>query len=333
MKVQFIRRCKEPGCFSIERLFNSVVVELPPQFVAENIEMPWRSRGVLRRICILLYLGALRRPGIYHVTGDIAFGALVLPQQRTIVTVHDCYTLRRLSGWKRLIYGLIWFGLPLRRCAAVTAISAETKRELISYYPELEHKIEVIPDCLPKGLEFVSKEFNRTEPCILQVGTRENKNAERVVRALRGLSCRLVLVGHVSPSLRALIEQAGLKWSALCDATDEEVFALYKECDLVVFASLYEGFGLPIIEAQAVGRPVVTSNAAPMNEVAGGAACLVNPLETESIRAGILRVIQDEPYRRELIRAGVENAKRFAPAAVASAYAALYARVASSRRA
>jgi len=106
--------------------------------------------------------------------------------------------------------------------------------------------------------------------------------------------------------------------------------AAYRECDLVVFASSYEGFGLPILEANATGRPVVTSNVCSMPEVAGGAACLVDPFDVASIRAGVNRVLSDPAYRESLIVAGFENAKRFGAARIARAYADVYTNLAGA---
>ncbi len=115
------------------------------------------------------------------------------------------------------------------------------------------------------------------------------------------------------------------------DLSDQELVAAYENADVVVFASVAEGFGLPIIEAQAVGRPVVTSNLSPMKEVAGGAACLVDPHKVDDIRAGMQRVIADAEYRHRLIQSGYENAARYSAAGVAAQYARLYERVWDSR--
>jgi glycosyltransferase involved in cell wall biosynthesis len=89
---------------------------------------------------------------------------------------------------------------------------------------------------------------------------------------------------------------------------------------------------LPIVEGQAVGRPVVTSNCSSMAEVAGDSACLVDPLDVASIRAGVARVCGDADYRAELVRRGFENVKRFSARAVAEQYAALYREVAGQSR-
>jgi glycosyltransferase involved in cell wall biosynthesis len=112
------------------------------------------------------------------------------------------------------------------------------------------------------------------------------------------------------------------------DLSDEALLRAYEEADLVVFASLAEGFGLPIIEANAMGRAVVTSNLSPMKEVAADAACLVDPYDVDDIRRGIRRVIEDDGYRDRLIERGHENATRFTARVVAEQYARLYEKIA-----
>lgn len=92
----------------------------------------------------------------------------------------------------------------------------------------------------------------------------------------------------------------------------------------MLFPSTYEGFGLPIIEAQATGRPVLTSKLEPMSSVAGDAACLVDPYSVESIRAGVKKIIENESYRNELIEKGFKNVERFQLKNVTKQYIDLY---------
>ena len=87
---------------------------------------------------------------------------------------------------------------------------------------------------------------------------------------------------------------------------------------------MYEGFGLPILEAQATGRPVITSNEASMPEVAGDAAILVNPYEVVEIKEAVEKIISDKKLREDLIKKGIENIKRFTPEKIAENYASLY---------
>lgn len=98
----------------------------------------------------------------------------------------------------------------------------------------------------------------------------------------------------------------------------------YQECDLLCFVSTIEGFGLPILEARAVGRPVLTSNLSAMPEVAGDAACFTNPFDINAIRQSILLVISDVAYRNKLIEKGYENVKRFSLEKTVTGYAQVY---------
>jgi glycosyltransferase involved in cell wall biosynthesis len=101
---------------------------------------------------------------------------------------------------------------------------------------------------------------------------------------------------------------------------------------MVVFASLYEGFGLPILEAQAMGRPVITSNFGAMREAAGDGALLVDPYSVEAIREAVLRIKREPALREDLIAKGRENAERFRAEAVAARYAELYRNLATADR-
>jgi glycosyltransferase involved in cell wall biosynthesis len=98
----------------------------------------------------------------------------------------------------------------------------------------------------------------------------------------------------------------------------------YVECDIMTFVSTYEGFGMPILEAQSTGRVVITSNISSMPEVAGLGAHLVDPMDVTSIRNGIVKLINNSTYRNELIANGYENIKRYNPDLIASMYEDIY---------
>ena len=162
---------------------------------------------------------------------------------------------------------------------------------------------------------------------LLQVGTTYDKNLTRVVKACAGLPIQLSILGSLTASQREQLDCHGIDYEGFCDLTEDEVVALYAASDLVIFASTYEGFGLPILEAQAVGRPVLTSNLSPMREVAGGGALLVDPLNAEDIRSGLLRLMGDAGLRESLVSVGFRNVRQYSASAVAGHYAELYREV------
>jgi glycosyltransferase involved in cell wall biosynthesis len=322
--VAYHQRRPPGSACSIERVFAAVRQALPPDILPQVRICPFASEGVVKRLLNMLAAATLQGSDINHVTGDVHYLALALSGRRTVLTVHDAVGPRCSTGWKRLALALLWYRLPLRRVAAVTVVSEFSRGEVLRYSGASPEKVQVIHDSLPPGFAPYPKPFNSARPTLLQVGTRPNKNLRRVAESLRGLNCHLDIIGAVGESDLRMLETCSISYSAHDGLTDEEVVQRYRKCDMVVFASTYEGFGMPIIEGNAVGRPVLTSNICSMPEVAGAAACLVNPFDCSAIRRGVLRIIQDRAYREGLIAAGFRNAQRFRAEHIAAQYAKLY---------
>jgi len=214
--------------------------------------------------------------------------------------------------------------------AALSTVSMKSRDEVLTLTTAPRKSIKVIPVCISELFGHRPSVFDGRRPRILQVGTRSNKNVVRLVRALVGLPVLLEIVGPIDGEIRSVLADCRVAYEERSELAESEVVAAYERCDLVAFVSTYEGFGMPIVEGQAVGRPVVTSDIEPMRWVAGGAAVLVNPESVESIREGILQVINDAPLRERLVRDGLENAKRFRPEEIASQYLKLYEEVAAN---
>jgi glycosyltransferase involved in cell wall biosynthesis len=309
--------------FSVERAFGAIRAAFSEDIDCQPVVCRFISRGVLRRLWNIVE-AVFHQGQVNHITGDVHFLAAFLRQRRTILTILDCICLKRERGVRRWIMKLVWYEMPMWRSSIVVAISEFTKRELQELVPAFAEKVVVIP--VPLVGEFVPsfKTFNDVEPLILHIGTAPHKNIKRVAHALQGIRCRLEIVGNLDLEQKQALAKFGIEYSSSGDLTDAEILEKYRAADIVEFCSTYEGFGMPIIEANATGRPVVTSSIEPMASVAGEAACLVDPYKPTSIRSGILRVIEDRHYREELVRLGFENAKRFSAEAVAQSYMALY---------
>jgi glycosyltransferase involved in cell wall biosynthesis len=229
---------------------------------------------------------------------------------------------------RRFVLLWFWYRLPIRRAAAVVAISRFTREEILQLSGCESGKVHVIPEAVTPDFHPCPKEFNAEKPVILQIGTSEhNKNLVRVAEALRGIPCQLHIIGRLTGTQCEVLKKNRIEYAEEWNLSDEQMVERYCQCDLVIFASTYEGFGMPIVEANATGRPVVTSNLCSMPEVADKAACLVDPLDSWSIRAGVLRIINEPQYRNQLIANGFENTKRFSADLIARKYAALYREV------
>ncbi|MBK7410259.1 MAG: glycosyltransferase family 4 protein [Saprospirales bacterium] len=264
------------------------------------------------------------RGDLNHITGDVHFLALGLPGDRTILTIHDIGFLRDYRGWKRRLLKWFWLDWPVRHCRIITTVSEATRQDILANTRCNPDKIRVIPTLIAAHFRSAPRPFDAEKPRILHIGLAPNKNLERHVEALKGIPCHLHLIGKLEARHHALLQSAGIDYSHAYNLSDEAMQEAYASSDLLLFASTLEGFGMPILEAQTVGRPVITSNCSSMPEVAGEGACLVDPFEVASIRAGVLRVIGDAAYREELVRLGRENVRRFEAGVVAEQYAKVY---------
>jgi glycosyltransferase involved in cell wall biosynthesis len=327
MQVTFFHRKKRANAnFSIEFIFDEVRKRLAGQVEARVHVAPCFSNGLLRRLAIAI--DARRHQGaVNHVTGDINFAGILLDPRRTVLTSHDCSYLQRTKGIRHRLLKFFWVDLPVKRARFVTTVSEAAKKDLLTHTRCDPKKVLVIHN--PIADDFVSrpKEFNHVHPRILQIGTATNKNVPRLIDALQGIPCTLVIVGTLDKQLSSVLQQRQIQYENYANLSRAEIMQQYELADLVAFVSTIEGFGLPIVESHAVGRPVVTSNVSSMPEVAGDAACLVDPYDVSSIRAGVARVISDEAYRTELISKGYQNAKRFHADTIAQQYLEVYRQI------
>ncbi len=273
--------------------------------------------------------GALRRDGadIFHAT------YLVPPLCRcaTVVTIHDA-TFRLFPeffprGRHRLMSLLI--GLSAHRARAVITLSECSRRDLIRTLRLPAEKVFVTP--LAPGAAFgpgdraaaerqVAERWGVTGPFVLTVGySNPRKNVPRLIAAIERVGSAhapaLVIAGHAG-----MDDEAGLRsrWPALGErliftgsVSEADLVALYRAASVFAFPSLYEGFGLPVLEAMASGAPVVTSATSCLAEVAGEAALLVDPTDVSALAGAISRVLSDPALAGELSRAGPAQAARF----------------------
>lgn len=334
LRATLFMRHPRPGFYSIETVFRTVAAAFPAWVQADVVPSPFASRGVLSRLrSVLAARRAMRRSraDIAHVVGDEHFLVLGLPRKRTVLTVHDCDFLDGKPPLRRWLLWLFWIYLPVRAAAVVTTISERTRAELLALTDCAPDHVRVIENPLPAQFR-PEPVRDRPRPRVLHIGTKPNKNLGRLVEALKGVDADLTIVGRLSDEQRAQVDALGGSVLNLVDIADDALADAYREATMLAFVSTSEGFGMPIIEAQAVGRPVLTSDRRPMSDVAGGAALLVDPEDTVAIRDGIKRLLGDRALREALVAGGHANVSRFDPALIAGRYAEIYAELKAGKR-
>jgi glycosyltransferase involved in cell wall biosynthesis len=243
-----------------------------------------------------------------------------LVKRRQIVTVHDATYFAMPETFSASFRMWYQFLLPKlgRRSLAMTTVSTFSKQELIRYNVASEHRISVIS---PSGEHIkkypsdtgVFRKHQLTRPFVLAVSSQSpNKNFAALAASLAhlpGRSFDVVIAGGRHPSFAnvsslGMVKQVGY-------VSNEELKALYEHASCFVYPSLYEGFGLPPLEAMACGCPVIVSNAASLPEVCGDAALYVDPHDPKTIAAQLEHLVSNESLQRELRQKGLERAKQF----------------------
>ncbi len=251
----------------------------------------------------------------------------------TVVSVHDIiYALmpEAFSPRDRLILSSL-VPFSMRRAAKVLTLSESSRQDILARYrlaPDKVVAIHLAPadhfrPAPVAEVERTRQKYDTSQPFILAVGNlQKRKNLVRLVEAFmqakrkHKLSHRLVLVGQQHWGYQAIL--ASVREKNVTEQVvftgyvpDEDLPALYSAADLFVYPSLYEGFGVPVLEAMACGTPVVTTNTSSLPEIAGEAASLVDPYDTQAIAEAIGMALLDDDLRQALRTKGLEQAGRF----------------------
>jgi glycosyltransferase involved in cell wall biosynthesis len=291
--------------------FRSVLEPSPNYSVREQLHVPW----VLRR----------ERPDVFHAPH------YVLPPGvhcRSVVTIHDCIHLmfpQYLPSRAAYAYARATMWAAARRSDRILTVSEASKRDILHFFNVPPEKIVVVYNAIDEHFRNtppedtvarVRERYQLDHKFVLYVGNiKPHKNLVRLIEAFDELrkhgfeDLKLLIIG----ALRRAVHRHKLHKHVrfLGYLSDETLAVLYRLASAFVFPSLYEGFGLPPLEAMASGTPVVTSNVSSLPEVTGDAAVLVDPYDVDSIVEGLRRVLSDPALAAELGRRGQERAREF----------------------
>lgn len=328
-----IKRNKDTNFF-IER--ERIQIEMPARFFrAMRLESWWRTNGVGKAVekeQLDVFHGLSNELPIHKPNGV-----------KTVVTIHDLI-FKRFPQFYSPIDARIYDWKVRKACDLadrIVAISQQTAHDLVDYIGVSSDRIDVIyQGCHPNfnlrfdqaQLEAVRTKYRLPQSFILNVGTIESrKNALLIVKALSKLSrsIPLVIVGRATAYERQImrwVKEHGLenKVMMIRDAVFEDLPKIYQLASLFVYPSLFEGFGIPIVEAIACGLPVITSKGSCFSE-AGGPGCIyINPYDEDDLANAIDGVLGDEDKQEEMKRTSSEYITRFEPAAIANDLTGLY---------
>jgi glycosyltransferase involved in cell wall biosynthesis len=318
---------------------NRLPATLPPlgtNFVLRSIRLP-RLWTHLRLSAEL----ASRPPDLLFVPAHvIPLGAPLLRRMRSVVTIHDLGYLHFPESHTRAQRRLLRLttAWSARVASRVIAISQATKADLVRFAGVPANKISVVyhgvaprffGDSSPPGSPTSPRSPGsrtlvrpRTAPYFLYVGTiQPRKNLLRLIEAfalaapLLGNQCLLIVGrrGWLSAPIEQRASELGIADRVLFPGyvADADLPALYAGATAFTFPSLYEGFGMPILEAMAAGVPVLTSTTSALPEVAGDAALLVDPLDTQAIADALIQLATNNDLRRDLHMRGLQRAQQF----------------------
>jgi glycosyltransferase involved in cell wall biosynthesis len=298
--------------------FRAVLEPSPNYSIREQLHVPW----VLRR----------ERPDLFHAPH------YVLPAGvhcRSVVTIHDCIHLmfpQYLPSKMALAYARAQMWAAARRSHCILTVSDASKRDILQLFNVPPEKIVVVYNAIDshfwitpeqETVARVRERYQLDHKFVLYVGNiKPHKNLVRLIEAFDELrrgdleDLKLLIIGdEISklPGLRRAVHRHKLHKHVrfLGYLPDDQLAVLYRMASVFAFPSLYEGFGLPPLEAMASGTPVVTSNISSLPEVVGDAAVLVDPYDVGSIVDGLRRVLTDPARAEEMRRKGLIRAREF----------------------
>ena len=297
-----------------------------PQGLWRGFPALWRSRGCLE---------AMEGIDIYHgLSGELPFG-IHRKGVKTVVTIHDAIFIRYpqlySAGYRKMFTKKVQYACE--HADLIIAISEQTKRDILEFFHADERKIRVVyqgcnnrfresvsADCLAK----VKAHYDLPEQYVLTVGAIEpRKNLKNLIEAMSiaHIEMPLIAVGGKSKyadEMADLARMRGVDLRYLHNLPFEDLPAVYKGANVLCYPSIFEGFGIPILEAMCIGTPVLTSTGSCFAETGGDAALYADPLDAGSIARQLQSILTDETLRQTMIEQGHQQADKFTDEQVAN---------------
>ena len=281
----------------------------------EEIGISGKPTGKLDFLWLTLYL--VRNKKFFFSPG---YNAPILFLKRSVITVHDLNHVdieHNTSILKKIYYRLI-LKRACKRCHKVLTVSEFSRQRIAEWAGIPKDKIVVVGNGVSDAFNDGVPPYEHEKPFIFIAGNRKlHKNEHAALRSFSKSSLRnshsVFMTCNLTEELSSLIKELGITDNTIFRGrvTDKELASIYKGASVLFFPSLYEGFGLPVIEAMSCGTPVITSNTTSLGEISGDAALLVDPTNINEMTYALESVCTDEHLRKALILKGFERCKRY----------------------
>ena len=250
MKILYLYRNRAMG-YSIGKVFAPIESAVAKYEEVDSLSMPaygYSLKSLLQNISVVRKKVAQEQYDVIHITGQENYLIPFLDKSKLVVTVHD---LDSIISSEHGIAGRIKhlsFINTLSSVKYLTCISEKSKKEVIDNCKVEADRIRVIPNCVDPAFTYSPKAINKKCPTILHIGVNPNKNLKRTISALQGIYCHLRIVGPKQDVDFEMLNKSGIDYSLVSDLSNDEILEEYRNCDIVNFPSLYEGFGMPLLK-------------------------------------------------------------------------------------
>ena len=325
-----------PKLTDLYKMPDSAQIITPKSGFSQYMSSYWR----LSQVATLMKCNKVE---IFHGLSHILPYGIEKTGTPSVVTIHDLIFLRFPQFYHKIdrdMYEMIYRS-SCQRATKIIAISKQTKIDIIKYFSIDPDKIEVIYQSCNNSFydkvceqrkEYIQLKFNLPPKFILCVGTIEKrKNQLAILKAIvkEKVDSSVVFVGKPTDYMKEIEEYictSGIRRQVkfINNATTDELQAIYQMAEVMVYPSFFEGFGLPVLEAQASGCPVITSDISSLPEAGGDGASYINPDDTSEIGQKIYKILSDEKFKNDLIQKGRYNAEKFGEKQVADCLMKMY---------
>jgi glycosyltransferase involved in cell wall biosynthesis len=207
----------------------------------------------------------------------------------------------------------------------IVTISEYTKSDVSHHLKVNPQKLELIYNPIPKEIINNENYYEKSNDKILIVGTSSNKNIETIFYAVKDLNIQLIIIGKLTQNHILILQELNISYHNVYDLEYSKVLDFYKQVDLVVFISKHEGFGMPIIEANALGTPIIVSSIPPLKEIGLDAVYYIkDENDFNEVRDAIKLLLSNDKLKNDLIQRGKDNIVRFNPKNIAAKYIQIY---------